>query len=93
MTDGDIPYETRERTVAWLIRQHRQDLGWTQEDLAGEMRRLDVPWTQRIVSRVERGERELSLPEAMRVTDVLGIDAGTVWVRRIRRRHEPPTDD
>jgi transcriptional regulator with XRE-family HTH domain len=55
-------------TVAANIRGRRAVLGWRQDDLA---ERLD--WTQRVVSRIEQGQRTLDVDELSRVCRVLGV--------------------
>jgi transcriptional regulator with XRE-family HTH domain len=55
-------------TVAANIRGRRAVLGWRQEDLAERL-----GWTQRVVSRIEQGQRVLDLDELSRLCDVLGV--------------------
>jgi transcriptional regulator with XRE-family HTH domain len=55
-------------TVAANIRGRRAALDWKQEDLAARL-----GWTQRVVSRIERGERTLDLDELARICHVLDI--------------------
>jgi transcriptional regulator with XRE-family HTH domain len=55
-------------TVAANIRGRRAVLGWRQEELAERL-----GWTQRVVSRIERGERALTVDELARACAVLGV--------------------
>lgn len=50
------------------VRRHRKDLGWTLEELAEE---AQMHWTY--IGSVERGERNLSLINIVRLARVLGI--------------------
>jgi ribosome-binding protein aMBF1 (putative translation factor) len=63
-------------TVPQLIQRHRAqkfDPGatkcWTQQDLA-----TALGWEVHTVQRLEQGQRPLKLAEAVRVSDVLGIE-------------------
>lgn len=51
------------------VRTARQDQGWSQEKLAEE---CGLHWTY--VSSVERGERNISLLNTLRLAKALGID-------------------
>jgi transcriptional regulator with XRE-family HTH domain len=53
------------------VRRRRQALGWTIERLAEE---AELHWTY--VASVERGERNISLVNIVRLAQALGIDAG-----------------
>lgn len=55
------------------MRKRRQDLGWSQEKLAEES---GLHWTY--ISSVERGERNISLLNILRVAEALNIDPGTL---------------
>lgn len=55
-------------TVAANIRGRRAALDWTQGELASRL-----GWTQRVISRIERGERTLDLDELARVCDVMDV--------------------
>lgn len=50
------------------VRRHRKNLGWTLEQLAEE---AEMHWTY--VGSVERGERNLSLINIVRLARALGI--------------------
>jgi len=53
------------------VRARRQALGWTQEDLAEA---TGLHWTY--VGSVERGERNISLANIVRLAEALGADPG-----------------
>ena len=53
------------------VRKHRQDLGLSQEALAD---RSGMHWT--FVGQVERGQRNLSLHNILRVAEALHLDPG-----------------
>ncbi len=53
------------------VRVHRQDRGWSQEVLA---ERTGLHWTY--VGSVERGERNVSLLNIVRLAAALEVDAG-----------------
>ena len=50
------------------VRRHRKKLGWTLEELAEE---AEMHWTY--VGSVERGERNLSLVNIVRLARALGV--------------------
>lgn len=53
------------------VRRRRRDLGWTQERLAEE---VGLHFTY--VGSVERGQRNVSLRNIVRLATALGVDAG-----------------
>lgn len=55
------------------LRASRQAKGWTQERLAEE---VGLHFTY--VSSMERGERNVSLRNILRVSEALGVDAGSL---------------
>lgn len=61
------------RILGDRVRARRTDLGWSQERLAEE---ASLHWTY--VSSVERGERNVSLRNILRVAQALRVDAGTL---------------
>lgn len=61
------------RVLGDRVRALRNDLGWSQERLAEE---AELHWTY--VSSVERGERNVSLRNILRVAQALGVDPGTL---------------
>jgi len=50
------------------VRRHRRDLGWTLEELAEQ---AEMHWTY--IGSVERGERNLSLINIVRLARALGV--------------------
>ena len=63
-----------DRTIGRSIARHRQKQGWTQQQLADQMRKRGWPWTQQMVGKIEKGLRPVRFAEAgelaalMRVT-------------------------
>lgn len=55
------------------VRKHRLELDWSQEDLAEAS---GLHWTY--VGQVERGERNISLINIVRLGVALGVDPGTL---------------
>jgi len=53
------------------VRKRRLDLGWSQEKLAEAS---GLHWTY--ISSIERGERNISLLNILRVADALDVDPG-----------------
>jgi transcriptional regulator with XRE-family HTH domain len=53
------------------VRAQRQARGWTLEQLA---ERVELHWTY--IGSIERGERNLSLVNIVRLAKALGVDAG-----------------
>jgi transcriptional regulator with XRE-family HTH domain len=53
------------------VRKRRQDLGWSQEKLA---EKSGLHWTY--ISSIERGERNISLLNILRVAEALDVDPG-----------------
>lgn len=70
MSDATIqgaPYRKR-------IRRLRETRGWSQERLAQEMSVLQGrPWHQSVPSKIEKGERHLTLDEAVVLSRLFGI--------------------
>lgn len=58
-------------TFGGRVRKRRLDLGWSQEKLAEES---GLHWTY--ISSIERGERNISLLNILRVAEALEIDPG-----------------
>ena len=65
-------------TLGERLRARRSEVGWTQEQLA---ERAGVHWTY--VGQVERGERNISLRNILKLADALTIDPGEL-VRGLR---------
>jgi RNA polymerase sigma factor (sigma-70 family) len=53
------------------LRLRREELGWSQEELAQMMSRLGFAWHQSTVYKIESGVRRVSLREGMALTSVL----------------------
>lgn len=55
------------------VRRAREDSGWTQEQLAGAMRKAGYPWQRVTVAEVEGGGRRVSLEELLAVAILFGV--------------------
>jgi transcriptional regulator with XRE-family HTH domain len=55
------------------MRERRVELGWSQERLADE---VGLHWTY--IGSVERGERNVSLRNILRIAHALDVDAGSM---------------
>ncbi|MGH9109194.1 MAG: helix-turn-helix domain-containing protein [Acidimicrobiales bacterium] len=66
------------RTFGDRVRARRAELGWSQERLAEE---AGLHWTY--VSSVERGERNISLRNILRLAHAMEVDPGFL-VRELR---------
>lgn len=60
--------DARQPSMGDLIRQKRQELGWTQEELADRVSVLGDEITQSDISRIERGD--VRLPRIERLTAI-----------------------
>lgn len=54
-------------------RDARKTLGWSQRQLAEEMRSRGFAWTQTTASKTESADRPLLLGEAFALADILGV--------------------
>lgn len=63
------------RSLGLLIRQRRNELGWSQEKLAQELNRdWGLRWYQSTVNRVETGGRTVTWDEAVVLAAILDLD-------------------
>jgi transcriptional regulator with XRE-family HTH domain len=62
------------RRLGLLVRRRREEMGWSQEDLAGILGQYGVRWYQSTVNRVESGGRTVSWDEAIVICAALEID-------------------
>src|SRR5215471_10041757 len=62
------------RRLGQLIRQRREESGWTQEDLAGALDPYGIHWYQSTVNRIESGNRTITWDEAIVICAALGLD-------------------
>lgn len=82
------------KEFAGLIRQEREFRGWSQTELAERMQHLGYKWSQRIVSNIETGERDLNVIEVMalswafglHVTELIGPQNLAAFQANLRRR-------
>jgi transcriptional regulator with XRE-family HTH domain len=64
---------TIEELVATNMRSRRQELGFTQADLAELAAAAGAAWTQAKVALVETGRRQIGLGEALLLGNILGV--------------------
>lgn len=64
--------------VGGRIRVVREAQGMSQQDVADQVADHGVRWHQTTVAKVEAGERELRLSEAVAVADVLGVEVAVL---------------
>ena len=76
--EPSFDFSTARRCLGERIRRRRKELGISQERLAD---RSDVHWT--FVGQVERGQRNLSLHNLLKLAQGLDLDAGAL-VQRLR---------
>lgn len=60
--------------VGATVRAYRLDMGKSQEALAAEMTHRGFPMSQPTIGKIERGDRKVTLGEALAFADTLGID-------------------
>lgn len=65
--------ETVPTATGAAIRKKREELGWSQQELAEALKDAGVSWHQTTVAKVERGERPLKMTEAVAVAYALGM--------------------
>jgi len=71
MPDTPAPLSDATAEFGKRVRQRRNDLGLTQEDLA---HRAGLHWT--FIGQVERGRRNITLHNILKLAAALEIDAG-----------------
>jgi transcriptional regulator with XRE-family HTH domain len=63
------------------VKHHREDVGWTQTQLAAAMTRVGFDWKRITVAEVERGSRRVSLEEFLGLGSIFGEPAvSLMWV-------------
>lgn len=73
--DGDQrPPSSPERFFATRVRERRDLLGWSQVQLALELKQAGHDLDATTITRLERGERRIRLDDAVALADVLGLD-------------------
>lgn len=60
-------------TVAARVKELRKRHRWTQADLAGHLAHLGYPVDPTVITRLERGERGVSLDDALAIAYALGV--------------------
>lgn len=61
--------------IGSLIKQQREDKGWTQGEYAARLSEDGPTWHQQTILKVEKGTRPLRVTELVRHAEVLGIPA------------------
>jgi transcriptional regulator with XRE-family HTH domain len=64
--------------VAWNIRIRRENLGWSQADLAGKMAALGWKYHPQTVHRVESGQRKVTIGEAEALARIFSTTVDTL---------------
>jgi transcriptional regulator with XRE-family HTH domain len=64
--------------VAWNVRIRRENLGWSQADLAGKMAALGWKYHPQTVHRVESGQRKVTIGEAEALARIFGTTVDTL---------------
>lgn len=64
------------------VRELRKDRGWSQGELAQEMRRRGLKATTARISRLERGDRNILTNEPRVLAAIFDTDAWTLWGER-----------
>ncbi len=66
--------DTLRGAIAAGVQKLRKDSGWSQDELAVQMRDIGFPtWTRNVVAALERNRREIQIEEAVALTIVLGV--------------------
>ena len=69
------------RAIGENFRRIRTEAGWSMVDLAKKMNERGFNWTKVSVYKIETGERQLKVNEAINAFSVMGRDAGTSFAR------------
>jgi transcriptional regulator with XRE-family HTH domain len=75
-----LRYPGLNRAVSRTLSDARRDAGVTQTALANQL-----GWAQSAVSRIESGERLVTLEEFVRIADILGIEPIALMQRVLTR--------
>lgn len=73
MGDPEDRYRAIDGNIATNIRAYREARGISQEDLAGRLSAIGIPFSQATVWKVENRQRPLKAAELIAVADVLGL--------------------
>ena len=71
----DTPWESNFREE---MKRIRQLLGWTQTDLANQVKNFGLPFHQQTIQRIEKGERPVRLDEAYAIAQCLESDLASM---------------
>ncbi|WP_238384592.1 helix-turn-helix transcriptional regulator [Segeticoccus rhizosphaerae] len=67
----DVQQDSREAVFAGSVNRLRERKGWTQTDLAREMKERGFPFHQQTIQRIEDGKRPVRLDEAYALAELL----------------------
>lgn len=73
MSHEDVP-STPEIEFARLVRTAREQRGWSQDELARQLKAAGTPIHQTGLHRMETGDRGVRLNEAVAIAKLLGLD-------------------
>ena len=68
-----MPQQSLTKVVGERVKATRDRRGWDQSDLGAALTAVGLEYTQPTISRIERGERELSTSELFAFAAVLGV--------------------
>lgn len=77
-----------DRHAGAVIRQQRQALAWTQQDLADRLTAAGLPVTRQAVQKYEAGETRISLSSAWLISILLFADDSRLLQRTVARMKE-----
>lgn len=73
MDTNEAPGLETDRAIGAAMARHRLARGWTQQDLADQMRDRHWPWTQQMVAKMEKGARPVRFAEARDMAQVFRV--------------------
>ena len=74
MADNDTLAEEIERNFRTNLRRFREVQGLTQADLAASLKAEGLAFHQQTIQKIERGERQPRLAEAVAIAEALGVE-------------------
>jgi len=81
--------EPGERTVTTqfgdLMRDRREELGWSQRQLAEALHTVDLRLDPSAITRIERGTRDVKLSEAIAIATILGFSLDEITFSPVRQ--------
>lgn len=73
--------------VAAQVRARREANGWTQDDMAVQLRVVGLMWGQSALSRFERGDREPTVSELLLLAAALDVTPGELLMAPKEKTH------